>query len=81
MTWQHIGEIVAFTFTPSLESLRRVVSGFLKIAPLTLGADAFTGDYLNSDFEFGLDNFDPEDRPLSTDRRLFRSPHLRVRAR
>jgi len=32
--------------------------GNLKLAPLELGADNY-GDFLNSDFEFGLDNFDP----------------------
>jgi hypothetical protein len=57
MTWQRIGEIVAFTFTPST-AVGTTVAGFLKIAPLELGADNY-GDYLSSDFEFGLDNFDP----------------------
>jgi hypothetical protein len=57
LTWQHIGEIVDFTFTPSTE-LGTVVTGQLKLAPLELGADNY-GDFLNSDFEFALDNFDP----------------------
>jgi hypothetical protein len=57
MTWQNIGAIVPFTFTPSTE-LGTVVVGNLKLAPLELGADNY-GEYLNSDFEFGLDNFDP----------------------
>jgi hypothetical protein len=57
MTWQHIGEIVPFTFTPNSELITSV-AGFFKVAPLELGADNY-GDYLNSDFEFGLDNFDP----------------------
>jgi len=58
LTWQHIGEVVAFTFTPST-AVGTTVSGFLKLAPLELGADNY-GDFLNSDFEFGLDNFDPK---------------------
>lgn len=57
LTWQHIGEVVDFTFTPSTE-LATVVTGRLKLAPLALGADNY-GDFLNSDFEFALDNFDP----------------------
>lgn len=57
LTWQHIGEIVPFSFTPST-ALGTVVVGDLKLAPLELGADNY-GDFLNSDFEFGLDNFDP----------------------
>lgn len=57
MTWQNIGAIVAFEFTPSTAVGTKVV-GNLKIAPLELGADNY-GEYLNSDFEFGLDNFDP----------------------
>jgi hypothetical protein len=57
LTWQHIGEIVAFTYTPS-EAVGTTVTGSLKLAPLELGADNY-GDYLSSDFEFGLDNFDP----------------------
>ena len=58
LTWQHIGEVVPFTYTPSTE-LGTVVTGSLKLAPLELGADNY-GDFLNSDFEFGLDNFDPK---------------------
>jgi hypothetical protein len=57
MTWKNIGAIVPFTFTPNSELITSV-TGFLKLAPLELGADNY-GDYLNSDFEFGLDNFDP----------------------
>jgi hypothetical protein len=57
LTWNNIGAIVPFTFTPSTE-LGTVVTGNLKLAPLALGADNY-GEYLNSDFEFGLDNFDP----------------------
>lgn len=58
LTWQHIGEVVPFTYTPSTE-LGTTVAGYLKLAPLELGADNY-GDFLNSDFEFGLDNFDPK---------------------
>lgn len=57
LTWQHIGEIVPFTFTPST-AVGTTVAGNLKLAPLELGADNY-GEFLNSDFEFGLDNFDP----------------------
>ena len=57
MTWQNIGAIVDFEFTPSTEVGTKVI-GRLKLAPLELGADNY-GDFLNSDFEFGLDNFDP----------------------
>jgi hypothetical protein len=57
LTWQHAGEIVPFSFTPST-AVGTVVAGFLKLAPLELGADNY-GEFLNSDFEFGLDNFDP----------------------
>jgi hypothetical protein len=57
MTWQNIGKVVPFTFTPST-AVGTTVSGNLKLAPLELGADNY-GDFLNSDFEFGLDNFDP----------------------
>jgi hypothetical protein len=57
LTWQHIGEVVDFTFTPSAE-VGTTVTGQLKLAPLELGADNY-GDFLNSDFSFGLDNFDP----------------------
>lgn len=57
MTWQNIGAIVSFEFTPS-EDVGTIVVGKLKLAPLQLGADNY-GEFLNSDFEFGLDNFDP----------------------
>lgn len=57
LTWQNIGAVLPFSFTPS-EEVGTVVVGNLKIAPLQLGADNY-GDFLNSDFEFGLDNFDP----------------------
>jgi hypothetical protein len=57
LTWQHIGEIVPFTYTPS-DAVGTTVTGNLKLAPLELGADNY-GDFLSSDFEFGLDNFDP----------------------
>jgi hypothetical protein len=57
LTWQHIGEVVPFSFTPST-AVGTIVAGFLKLAPLELGADNY-GDFLNSDFSFGLDNFDP----------------------
>lgn len=57
LTWKNVGKIVDFEFTPSTEVGTKVV-GKLKLAPLELGADNY-GDFLNSDFEFGLDNFDP----------------------
>lgn len=57
LTWQNIGAVVDFTFTPS-EAVGTTVTGRLKLAPLQLGADNY-GDFLASDFEFGLDNFDP----------------------
>lgn len=57
LTWQHIGEVVDFEFTPSTEVGTKVI-GQLKLAPLELGADNY-GEFLNSDFSFGLDNFDP----------------------
>jgi hypothetical protein len=57
LTWQHIGEVVPFTFTPSA-AVGTTVTGELKLAPLELGADNY-GDFLNSDFSFGLENFDP----------------------
>jgi hypothetical protein len=57
MTWQHFGEVVPFSFTPSAD-VGTVVVGNLKLAPLELGADNY-GDFLSSDFSFGLDNFDP----------------------
>jgi len=58
LTWNNIGEVVPFTYTPNTE-LGTVVTGNLKLAPLELGADNY-GDFLNSDFEFALDNFDPK---------------------
>lgn len=57
LTWNNIGAIVDFEFTPSTAVGTKVV-GQLKLAPLELGADNY-GDFLNSDFEFALDNFDP----------------------
>lgn len=57
LTWQHAGEVVPFTFTPST-AVGTTVSGSLKLVPLRLGADDY-GEYLDSDFEFPLDNFDP----------------------
>lgn len=57
LSWQHAGEIVPFVFTPSL-AVGTTVSGNLKLVPLELGADNY-GDFLNSDFEWSLDNFDP----------------------
>jgi hypothetical protein len=57
LSWQHIGEVMDFEFTPSTEVGTKVM-GALKIAPLQFGADAY-GDYLNSDFEWGLESFDP----------------------
>lgn len=57
LTWQHIGETVDFTFTPST-AVGTTVTGQLKLAPLELGADNY-GDFLNSDFSFGLVDFDP----------------------
>lgn len=57
LSWQHLGEAVDFTFTPST-AVGTVVTGQLKIGPLSLGADA-QGDYLNSDFEWALVDFDP----------------------
>jgi hypothetical protein len=57
LTWQHIGEVVDFEFTPST-AVGTTVEGQLKLAPLALGADEY-GAYLNSDFEFSLVNFDP----------------------
>jgi hypothetical protein len=57
MTWQHAGEIVPFVFTPST-AVGTSVAGNLKLVPLRLGADEY-GEYLDADFEFPLDNFDP----------------------
>lgn len=57
LTWGNIGAVVDFEFTPST-AVGTVVKGQLKLAPLRLGADA-QGDYLNSDFEFALVDFDP----------------------
>ena len=58
LSWNNIGDVVPFEFTPST-AVGTTVTGNLKIAPLELGADNY-GDYLNSDFESGLDNFDPK---------------------
>lgn len=57
LSWQHIGEVVPFEFIPNTD-LGTTVVGNVKIAPLELGADNY-GDFLNSDFEWALDNFDP----------------------
>jgi hypothetical protein len=57
LSWKNIGAIVDFEFTPST-AVGTTVTGQLKLAPLSLGADA-EGDYLNSDFEYSLINFDP----------------------
>jgi hypothetical protein len=57
LTWNSPGAVVPFTFTPSTE-VGTTVSGNLKLVPLRLGADEY-GSYLDSDFEFPLDNFDP----------------------
>jgi len=54
---EHAGEVVDFTFTPST-AVGTTATGKLKLHPLRFGADA-VGDYLNADFEFALDNFDP----------------------
>jgi hypothetical protein len=53
----HWGETVDFSFTPST-AVGTTAAGQLKLHPLSFGADA-QGDYLNSDFEFALINFDP----------------------
>ena len=55
---EHWGEVVDFTFTPST-AMGTVATGQLKLVPLRFGADA-QGDYLNSDFEFALVDFDPK---------------------
>lgn len=57
LTWNNVGQVLPFEFTPS-SAVGTKVAGFVKIAPLQLGADNY-GDFLNSDFSFGLDNFDP----------------------
>jgi hypothetical protein len=57
LSWQHIGETVGFTYTPN-SALGTTVTGLLKVAPLELGADEY-GEYLNSDFEWSLVDFDP----------------------
>jgi hypothetical protein len=54
----HWGETVDFTYTPST-AVGTTVTGQLKLHPLSFGADA-QGDYLNSDFEFALIDFDPK---------------------
>jgi hypothetical protein len=58
LTWQRAGDIVPFTFTPST-ALGTTVTGEVKLVPLDLGADNY-GDYLDSDFEWSLENFDPK---------------------
>jgi hypothetical protein len=54
----HWGEVVDFTYTPSTD-VGTTATGQVKLHPLSFGADA-SGDYLNSDFEFALINFDPK---------------------
>jgi hypothetical protein len=54
----HWGEVVDFTFTPST-AVGTTATGQCKLHPLRFGADA-EGDYLNSDFEFTLVDFDPK---------------------
>lgn len=56
-TWAHAGEVADFEFTPS-SAVGTTAKGQLKIVPLEFGADDY-GDYLDSDIEFGLENFDP----------------------
>ena len=56
-TWAHAGETADFEFTPS-NAVGTTAKGQLKIVPLEFGADDY-GDYLDSDIEFGLVNFDP----------------------
>jgi hypothetical protein len=57
LTWNNPGGIVPFTFTPST-AVGTTVTGNLKLVPLRLGADEY-GAFLDADFEFPLDNFDP----------------------
>jgi hypothetical protein len=56
-TWAHAGEVSDFEFTPST-AVGTTVTGQLKVVPLEFGADDY-GDYLDSDIEFGLVDFDP----------------------
>lgn len=56
-TWAHAGEVSDFEFTPS-SAVGTTVTGQLKVVPLEFGADDY-GDYLDSDIEFGLVDFDP----------------------
>ena len=56
-TWAHAGEVSDFEFTPS-SAVGTTVKGQLKVVPLEFGADDY-GDYLDSDIEFGLVDFDP----------------------
>ena len=56
-TWAHAGEVSDFEFTPS-SAVGTSVAGQLKVVPLEFGADDY-GDYLDSDIEFGLVDFDP----------------------
>ena len=53
----NVGVVVDFSFTPST-AVGTVAAGKCKLHPLRFGADA-QGDYLNSDFEFALIDFDP----------------------
>jgi hypothetical protein len=57
LSWKNVGLVVDFEFTPST-AVGTTVTGQLKLAPLALGADN-EGDYLNSDFEYALIDFDP----------------------
>jgi hypothetical protein len=56
-TWAHAGEVSDFEFTPS-SAVGTTVKGQLKVVPLEFGADDY-GDYLDSDIEFGLVDFNP----------------------
>lgn len=56
-TWAHAGEVSDFEFVPST-AVGTSVAGQLKVVPLEFGADDY-GDYLDSDIEFGLVDFDP----------------------
>jgi hypothetical protein len=58
LSWQNAGDVVPFSFTPST-ALGTTVKGELKLTPLEFGADNY-GDYLDSDFEWSLENFDPK---------------------
>jgi hypothetical protein len=58
LSWNNAGDVVPFSFTPST-ALGTTVKGELKLTPLEFGADNY-GDYLDSDFEWSLENFDPK---------------------